>query len=287
MFSSKASVIHTDIKLQDEPTTPLYGRPHLNRLRHESQFCAAAHTMNKTVSDRFIRAWSVCFFLTLAVYITIYVGIAVQDLRKDLHLANSPLAKSNFFVVTFMVFTLPVVCRYFLKVLVGALAGSLLGERGYSVQYACLLLAVNLRSDLNMKHYAMLSHLAENGVRIVVAIRLVSDYLTSLGVPFVSLALLVRSVNDQCWMGYHWSWLFFAILWPSFWSFVVLLCLTRFWSSQQCIRDGLTLGISPILQGALDLALVMEAAGMDVNKFSGRWRYGHRVMREEGYLGID
>lgn len=288
MFSHfKSSATQSDFDRQDETMTPLHGRPQMQRIRRESQYRAVAHTMNKTVSGRYIRTWSTWFLLALAIYIAIYVGIAGQDLRKNLHLANSSLAKLNFLIVTFMVFTLPLTCRYFLNKLSCAIAGLLLGERGYSVPSAGLLLAVNLGSRLHLQQCALLFHNAEQGIKDIVLIRLIGDYITLMGIPFVSLALQIRLEDDKCWMGYNWAWLLFALLWPTIYSLVTIAYITRYWGSQECIRAGCPPGVTSTLQAALDLALILKDADGNADRLSGRWRYGHKIMQGEGYMGID
>lgn len=256
-------------------------------MRRESQYRAVAHTMNKTVSGKYIRTWSAWFLLVLAIHLALYIGIAGQDLRKNLHLANSPLAKFNFFIVTLMVSALPFICRYFFITLTSAVAGLLLGERGYSVPSASLLLAVNLGSRLNCQQYAMIFRDAEKGIKSTVLMCLMSDCIILMGMPFVSLALQVRLVEDKCWMGYDWAWLLFALLWPIMCGLITIAYLIKYWNSQECIRAGCPPGVSSILQAALDLALVLKDADGNPDRLSGRWRYGHKVIQGEGYVGVD
>ncbi|OAL48622.1 hypothetical protein IQ07DRAFT_82173 [Pyrenochaeta sp. DS3sAY3a] len=288
MFSKfKSTVLHTDVEMQDGPTTPLQERPPANRMRRESQYRAVAHTMNKTVSGRYIRTWSAWLLVTISIHIAIYIAMTAQDLRKNLHVANSPLAKLNVFVVTFFTILLPILCGIFLRILAGALAGLLLGERGYSVHSASLLLAINLRSKLDLQQYTMLFRGTEKGIKSVLIVRLIGDYVTYLSVPFVALALLIRLEDNKCWMAYDWAWLLFALLWPTVWSLGVAGYMIKFWGSQECIRTAASPGLSSFLQTTLDMGLVLKDADGDASRLSGRWRYGHKVLRGESYLGVD
>lgn len=275
--------VHSGFDLSDGPTSPLCDRPEVKspRLRRESQYRAVADTLDKTIAGNTLRTWSFYFIVTLAVHIAVYIGISKQNLREDLYQIDSPMAKFELFYVTLTAFIIPLVCRFFLKILVAAVAGHLLAERAYSVPSACLLLAVNIRMDPDIHQNILFFRGAEHGVRGVIIMRLISDYIVYLMIPFVSLALLVQASNNGCWMGFDWGWFLVVQLWPSVWSLLAVGYMVKYWKSQQCIRSELIPTTPTILQVATELALVVQSQAND-SQPSGKWRHGHRSSHKDG-----
>lgn len=239
--------------------------------------------MNKIVSGRFIRSWSCYCFLALVLILSLYLAIALQDLRPNLHVSNSALAKLNVLLITTLALTLPLTARFFIRKLAGALAGLLLSQRGYSVNAACILLSTNLGLGLQIPQFTQIfsSSRTNNdpGLRAILLLRLVSDILIFASVPFVSLAILIRrdDTDKLCYIAYDRAWLLFAILWPCILTLAALIYLLKFWHSHECIRTSVLSDTSAALQIAHDLGLVLADADGDMQRVSGRWQYGHRV----------
>jgi hypothetical protein len=216
------------------------------------------------------------------------MGIAKQDLRKNLYIANSSLANFALLYVTLTAYVLPLICRFFLKILAASIAGALLSEQAYSVASACVLLAIHLQITPDLRQNFLVFRRTEKGMRGILIIRLVSDYIIHLVVPFVVLSLRVRSTNNQCWMGFDWSWLLLAFLWPSTWSIAAILYMSKYWRSQECIRST---ALSTTPQVARDMKWVIRSEEDGLAK--GKWRLGYRAMQghesatiDQSYLGL-
>ncbi|KAH7084827.1 hypothetical protein BKA63DRAFT_484851 [Paraphoma chrysanthemicola] len=275
-----------DYQLPCGPESPLKGRSgNVPHKRRESQFRAVAETMNTTIAGHHIRTWSAYFYIILAINLALYIGIAKQDMRKNLYVANSSLADSSLLYITFVAFVLPLVCRFFLRLLAASVAGALLSRQAYSAPAACALLAIHLQTTPNIRQNLLVFRADGVGVRDVLIIRFIGDYVVHFTAPFVTLSLFIRSAHDQCWMSFDWGWLFFVVLWPSLWSVAATLYMARYWQCQECTRSFAFAEMPSVSQAAKDLKWVTNDE--DEHLPAEKWRLGYRIKQDHESSVID
>lgn len=137
------------------------------------------------------------------------------------------------------------------------------------------------------------SRLAEKGVRGVLIVRLVAEYVVFCAVPGVCLALVVRKGavegeglagtegggrEETCFIAFDRAWLLFSMLWPVMWSLGVLVYLVRYWGEMECVRTSVPGGVGGVVQAARDMRLMLgEKDMLNVCDIPRRWRYGYRI----------
>jgi len=264
----------------------------------------AQRTVAKALQRLFITT-----LIVLAVLLPVYFG-PISVLKHYILFQNARKFQFISFWIALITFTCPFFTGFTLRKTASKVAMRAMQTADWTAAEICSLYDIAYEGSLGPKEYARMFS-ASRWERIVIGIRLIGDIIVYTGTPFVSLAVFYLPCNkwgvtgywnaydewvplqmNQVCVGYQWSLLVFAILWPLIWMGVVCLVLLVMGGEQAM---ELNTGLPVPLKSAADLVCFGEMrhnptwdekTRTPVLTHCGTWRYGEREGPNGAEVGV-